>query len=154
MYSQTLEYGDIAGNKISFATWCVDNSNTFTNILQRIAFSESCLEIPCRVSVSMPETVKITEILKKYKEMTDVMYVGPEDLVVVGSFTHHTIDVSEMNKKRVNKSIFRETTKEAENNSLKKPKKTQAKDVREYFSKKNFKEHIRVAIQSWRVSAS
>ena len=45
--------------------------------------------IPCRVSVWMPETLKNTAIVEKYKEMVDVLYTEPDGCAILGSFLRH-----------------------------------------------------------------
>ena len=44
------------------------------------------LEIPCRVEISMPPTVKNKQILNIFKEMVDLLYYEREEMNKVGSF--------------------------------------------------------------------
>ena len=84
------------------------------------------LEIACRVSVSMPETLKNKEIIAKYKDMVDVLYVELDDCAVLGSFVDHTIDVPNQSGKKVNK---RTSGKASTQKEFKKPKCDQVKTI-------------------------
>ena len=44
------------------------------------------LEIPCRVEISMPPTVKNKKIIEIYKEMVDFLYYERETTMTVGTF--------------------------------------------------------------------
>ena len=88
------------------------------------------LEIPCSVTIFMPETLKNEEIIKMYKDMVDVLYTEPDGNVVLSSFVHHSIDIplKLQTKKRKQKSVERlPTAKEIED--------TQIKDIRSFFSR-------------------
>ena len=62
-------------------------------------FVQGGLEIPCRVSVSMLATLKNSPIIEKFKEMVDLLYGGPDDCAVLGSFLYHTIEIPKNSRK-------------------------------------------------------
>ena len=92
------------------------------------------LEIPCRVEISMPPTVKIKQILNIFKEMVDLLYYEREEMNKVGSFLVGNEEAAEplppkAKKKKLNR---KEQTNQEEavtpNNS--------GKDIRSFFQKK------------------
>ena len=52
------------------------------------------LEIPCRVEIRMPPTVKNKEIVKKYEEMVGVLYYEPDECALLGSFLYQNPVIS------------------------------------------------------------
>ena len=62
-------------------------------------FVQGGLEIPCRVSVSMLATLKNSPIIEKFKEMVGLLYGGPDDCAVLGSFLYHTIEIPKNSRK-------------------------------------------------------
>ena len=47
------------------------------------------LEIPWKVEIRMPSTVKNKAIVKKYKEIVEMVYCEPDGKEAIGSFLHH-----------------------------------------------------------------
>ena len=90
------------------------------------------LEIPCSVTIFMPETLKNKKILKMCKDMVDVLQTELDGSVVDGSFLYHSIDIplKPQTKKRKQKSVERLAT-------AKKTEDTQIKDIRIFFFKNN-----------------
>ena len=93
------------------------------------------LEIPCQVSISMPATCKNNQIIEKFKEMVDVLYVVPDGSAVIGSFLHHTVDNTSVNKQQKKRKFSKDSTEGA------KAKET-VKDIRSFFEKKTKKSTV------------
>ena len=64
---------------------------------RRSSLVQGGLEIPCSVTIFMPETLKHKENTKMCKDMVDVLYTEPDGSVVVGS-------VETANQKKRNKN--------------------------------------------------
>ena len=67
--------------------------------------SQGRLEIPCRVSVSMPHTLENRQIIKKFKDMVHVLYGQPDYCTVLDSFLHHTIQIPKNSRKRTSNIV-------------------------------------------------
>ena len=88
------------------------------------------LEIPCKVTINMAETLKNKQIIDRYKEMVDVLYSEPDGSAVLGSLLHHTIDVPKTPKQikaRKKESELKECEKPESSTSVK------CKDIRAFF---------------------
>ena len=133
--------GSIVGHlptEISRATkYLLLRGSTVTATLSSTSYRRSPLvqgglEIPCRVSVWMPETMKNREIAAKYKEIVDMLYTESDGSEVLGSFLHHDMDLptskqgsATASKTRTGKSSRK--TSQVEN---------EYKDIRLFFQKK------------------
>ena len=88
------------------------------------------LEIPCKVTINMAETLKNKQIIDRYKEMVDVLYSEPDSSAVLGSFLDHTIDVPKAPKQ------IKTHKKESELKECEKPESStsvKCKDIHAFF---------------------
>ena len=53
------------------------------------------LEIPCKVSVTMPGTVNNLLVLEKYRHLIEELYIEPKSEDIIGSFLHTVFDEDE-----------------------------------------------------------
>ena len=51
---------------------------------RRLPLVQGGLEIPCKVTINMAETLKNKQIIDRYKEMVDVLYSEPDGSAVLG----------------------------------------------------------------------
>ena len=63
---------------------------TLTSTYYRISpLVQGGLEVPCKVEIRMPSTVKNNAIVKKHKESVEMVYCEPDGKEALDSFLHH-----------------------------------------------------------------
>ena len=84
---------------------------------------QGCLEIPCRIEIHMPPTVKNKELIRIYQSFVDTLYYQREEANIVGSFDLDEVSVDTQNqeKQRKKKKHTQETRqKEGKSTSISK----------------------------------
>ena len=141
MENQKLDCAHEVGNPYDFFAkkTCLSGSGRTVGHLpmeiSRSPLVQGGLEIPCQVSISMPATCKNNQIIEKFKEIVDVLYVEPDGSAVIGSFLHHTVDNTSVNKQQKKRKSSKYSTEGA------KAKET-VKDIRSFFEKKTKKSTV------------
>lgn len=114
----------------------IDAQLSTTNY-RRSPLIQGGLEIPCNVTVMMPRTVINKKIIEKLEVLLDLLYIEPDASAIIGSFIHHTIDISTPKSKPskiVRKGKKRKSAGEEENQEPEKQRQKTVKDIRTYFT--------------------
>ena len=108
------------------------NATLSSTSYRRSPLVQGGMEIPCRMSVWMPETFKNRAIVEKYKEMVDVLYTEPDGCAILGSFLHHNMNYPSGETS----TSLRKRRTEFNNSSVKNSKnEVAAKDIRRFLKK-------------------
>ena len=88
------------------------------------------LEIPCRVEIHMPSTLKNRELIRIYEQYVDTLYYQREETNIAGSFlesgSSKTMEIDNSDNRETKK---RKNANETTNNSS-------SKDIRTFFEKR------------------
>ena len=88
------------------------------------------LEIPCRVEIHMPSTVKNRELIRIYEKYIDTLYYQREETNITGSFVESSTGTEIM---ETNNSKGRESKKRKNNETT---NASSSKDIRAFFEKR------------------
>ena len=88
------------------------------------------LEIPCRVEIHMPSTVKNRELIGIYEKYVDTLYYQREETNIAGSFVESSAGIETM---ETNNSKGRESKKRKNNETT---NASSSKDIRAFFEKR------------------
>ena len=88
------------------------------------------LEIPCRVEIHMPSTVKNRELIGIYEKYVDTLYYQREETNIAGSFVESSPGIETM---ETNNSKGRESKKRKNNETT---NASSSKDIRAFFEKR------------------
>ena len=88
------------------------------------------LEIPCRVEIHMPSTVKNWELIRIYEKYVDTLYYQREETNIAGSFVESSAGIETM---ETNNSKGRESKKQKNNETT---NASSSKDIRVFFEKR------------------
>ena len=102
---------------------------TLTSTYYRIApLVQGGLEIPCKVEIRMPSTATNKAIVKKYKEIAEMVYCEPDGKEAIGSFLHHgdkiVANAGNNSKKKKRRCVENEVEKDSQNS---------INDIRKFF---------------------
>ena len=87
------------------------------------------LEIPCRIEVHLPSTVKNRELVKIYETFVDTLYYQREETNIVGSFIDGSTEI-EKNDKGYNNRKAKKSKEEIQ------VKDVSSRDIRNFFEKR------------------
>ena len=130
------ENGSIVGHlpmEISRATkFLLDRGATVTATLTSTYYRisplvQGGLEIPCKVEIRMPYTVKNKAIVKKYKEIVEMLYCEPDGKEAIGSFLHHGDEIVA--------GVGNNSKKKKRRNEVEKVSQNSINDIRKFFKK-------------------
>ena len=88
---------------------------------------EGGLEIPCRIEIHMPPTVKNKELIRIYESHVDTLYYEREEANIVDSFESEEVPLSVQGELR--------KLKKKMNAAMKNKKQESTKNIRSYFLK-------------------
>ena len=103
------------------------------------------LEIPCKVSVTMPGTVNNLLVMEKYRQLVEELYSEPKNEEILGSFLHIDIDLRPV---PAEKKVKSKKTIQANDNVTNVAKQ---RDIRSFFGNESTHEERCVTKKSKRV---
>ena len=104
-----------------------------STLYRRSPLVQGGLEIPCKVTIRMPDTIKNRNLIGKYKEMIELLYIEPDSSSTLGSFLYADIGdehSEETESKRAKPpSCARKVKRKKNSDDVK------VKDIRSFFVK-------------------
>ena len=91
---------------------------------RRLPLFQGGLEIPCLVTVTIPQSIKGHMLIQRYQQMVEELYCAPKEEVIMGNFLEQIVPTED--EPRLKKKKTTSTTKKTE-----KPK--GCKDIRNFF---------------------